>query len=136
MAQIAGSLLPRERIGNYQILSLVGAGGMGVVYKARDVRLERTVALKFLPQEVGSRESDKQRLLREAKSASALDHTNIGVVHGVEETADGQLFIVMAYYEGETLAARIRRGTLPVPEAVQITAQVARGLAEAHARNI
>jgi tetratricopeptide (TPR) repeat protein len=136
MAQIAGSLLPRERIGNYQILSLVGAGGMGVVYKARDVRLERTVALKFLPQEVGSRESDKQRLLREAKSASALDHTNIGVVHGVEETADGQLFIVMAYYEGETLASRIRRGTLPVPEAVQITAQVARGLAEAHARNI
>lgn len=136
MAQIARSWLPRERIGNYQILSLIGAGGMGVVYKALDTKLERTVALKFLPQEVGFRENDKQRLLREAKSASALDHTNIGVVHGVEEAPDGQLFIVMAYYEGETLAARVRRGALPVAEAVDIAAQVARGLAEAHARNI
>lgn len=136
MAQVARSLLPRERIGSYQILSLVGAGGMGVVYKALDAKLERTVALKFLPQEASLNPVEKQRLLREAKSASALDHSNIGVVHGVEESADGQLFIVMAYYDGETLAARIRRGPVPAAEAVNIAAQVARGLAEAHAHNI
>lgn len=136
MAQVARSLLTRERIGNYQILNLVGAGGMGVVYKAFDARLERTVALKFLPQELGDNEKDKQRLLREAKSASALDHPNVGVVHGVEETPDGQLFIVMGFYEGETLAARIRRGALPVAEAVDFAIQVARGLEEAHAHHI
>ena len=136
MAQVARSWLPRERIGSYQILSLVGAGGMGVVYKAFDAKLERTVALKFLPQEASLNPVEKQRLLREAKSASALDHTNIGVVHGVEESQDGQLFIVMAYYDGETLAGRIQRGPLPAAEAVNIAAQVARGLAEAHAHNI
>lgn len=136
MAQVARPLLPRERIGSYQILSLVGAGGMGVVYKALDLKLERTVALKFLTQEASLNPIEKQRLLREAKSASALDHTNIGVVHGVEESPDGQLFIVMAYYEGETLAARIRRGPVPAGEAVEIAAQVAHGLAEAHAHNI
>ncbi len=136
MPESTRSLPAGEQIGNYRILSLVGAGGMGLVYKALDLKLERTVALKFLPHDLTIGEKDKERFLREAKSASALDHTNIGVIHGLGEDRDGRLFIVMAYYEGETLAQRIRRGPLPVSEAVDIAKQIARGLAEAHARNI
>ena len=136
MPQTTRSLAAGERIGNYQILGLIGAGGMGVVYKALDLKLERTVALKFLPHDLNVGEKDKERFLREAKAASALDHTNVGVIHGVEETADGQLFIVMAYYEGENLAEKIRRGPLPFGQAVDIAMQMARGLAEAHAHKI
>jgi len=130
------SLAAGERIGNYQITGLIGAGGMGVVYKALDLKLERTVALKFLPHDLSFDEKEKKRLLQEARSASALDHSNIGVIHGVEESADGRLYIVMAYYEGGTLTQRILRGALPPSQAVDIVIQVARGLAEAHARNI
>ena len=125
-----------EHIGGYEILEKIGAGGMGVVYKARDLKLERVVALKFLPQHLTFSPDEKTRFLREAKAASSLDHTNTGVIHGLEETPDGQLYIVMAYYEGETVADRLRRGPLGPAEAVSIAAQVARGLAEAHARNI
>ena len=124
------------RIGDYQILGLVGAGGMGAVYKALDLKLERMVALKFLSHDLSIGEKEKERFLREAKSASALDHTNIGVIHGLEESEDGQLFIVMAYYDGETLAERIRRGPLPESGALDIAIQMARGMAEAHARHI
>jgi serine/threonine-protein kinase len=125
-----------EHIAGYEILGKIGAGGMGVVYKARDVKLDRTVALKFLPHHLSFSGEEKSRFIREAKAASALDHINIGVIHGLGETPDGQLFIVMAYYEGETLANRIRFGPLPPWTAFNIAAQVARGLAEAHARNI
>ena len=130
------SLAAGERIGNYQITGLIGAGGMGMVYKALDLKLERTVALKFLPHELSFDEKEKKRFLQEARSASALDHSNIGVVHGVEESADGRLYMVMAYYEGGTLTQRILRGALPAGQAVDIAIQVARGLAEAHARHI
>jgi eukaryotic-like serine/threonine-protein kinase len=125
-----------ERIGDFQIVGKLGAGGMGVVYKATDLRLDRTVALKFLPAELSVEEKEKESLAREAKAASALDHANIGVIHGLEETADGRLFIVMGYYEGETLAHKIRRGRLPLQESLDIACQVARGLCEAHARHI
>jgi eukaryotic-like serine/threonine-protein kinase len=130
------SLAAGERIGNYQITGLVGAGGMGVVYKALDLKLERTVALKFLPHDLSFDEKEKKRFLQEARSASALDHSNIGVIHGVEESADGRLYIVMAYYEGGTLTHRIMLGALHASQAVDIAIQVVRGLAEAHARNI
>jgi serine/threonine-protein kinase len=136
MAGTTQSLAAGERIGNYQITGLIGAGGMGVVYKALDLKLERTVALKFLPHDLSLDEKEKKRLLQEARSASALDHSNIGIIHGVEESADGRLYIVMAYYEGGTLTHRILRGALPASQAVDIAIQVARGLAEAHARNI
>ena len=106
-----------DLVGNYKILGLAGAGGMGVVYRALDVKLERTVALKFLPDYLVSSSEDKERFLREARTASSLDHPNIGVIHGMEETGDGRTFIVMSYYAGETLAARIRRGPLPADEA-------------------
>ncbi len=136
MAETRPSLPTGERVGDYQILGVIGAGGMGVVYKALDLKLERTIALKSLPQDVNIGPKEKERFLREAKAASGLDHTNIGVIHGLEETPDGQLFIVMAYYEGKTLAQRIREGPLPVGQAVDIAIQTARGLSEAHARNI
>ena len=125
-----------ERIGDYKILGTAGVGGMGIVYKALDLKLERTVALKFLPNELNLAGKDKERFLQEAKTASSLDHTNIGVIHGLEQTPDGQTFIVMAYYEGLTLAEKIRRGPLHPKEAVGIMVQLVHGLSEAHEHNI
>jgi eukaryotic-like serine/threonine-protein kinase len=125
-----------QTISHYRITQKLGSGGMGVVYKAVDLKLERTVALKFLPNEFAVTTEDKDRLRREARSASALDHPNIGVIHGLEETEERQLFIVMAYYEGETLAQRINRGLIPPAEALDIAIQIANGLAAAHALNI
>ena len=80
---------------------------MGVVFRAEDLKLRRTVALKFLPPDRTSDPNERERLLREARAASRLDHVNIGTIHSIEETGDGQIFIVMACYEGETLKARI-----------------------------
>lgn len=123
--------------GNYQILAHAGAGGMGIVYRARDLKLERTVALKFLPSEVNASEKDKQRFLKEARIASSLDHPNIGAIYGIETTADGRTFIVMAFYDGPSLADRIRlRGAIDAPEAIDIAMQMSHGLAEAHSHNI
>src|SRR5271163_4178144 len=109
---------------------------MGVVYRALDVKPERTVALKFLPEHVVSTSEDKERFLREARTASSLDHPNIGVIHGLEETADGHSFIVMAYYAGETLVRKMRRGPIPMAEAVDIAIQMGEGLAAAHAGTV
>jgi serine/threonine-protein kinase len=125
-----------QTISHYQITCKLGAGGMGVVYKALDLKLERTVALKFLPQEIVVSDLDKERLLREARSASALDHPNIGVIHGIEESDDHQLFIVMAYYEGDTLAQKLNRGVLSLHASLDLAIQIAKGLGAAHARNI
>ncbi len=121
---------------NYKILGMAGAGGMGVVYRARDLKLERNVALKFLPADLISNDTERQRFLREARTASSLDHPNIGVIHGIEETGDGRTFIVMAYYEGQSLAQEIRNGPIAPRKAVKIAIQIARGLADAHARQI
>jgi serine/threonine-protein kinase len=123
-------------ISHYKITDKLGAGGMGVVYKALDQKLERTVALKFLPADVAVNDRDKQSLLREARAASALDHPNIGVIHGIEESEDHQFFIVMGYYEGETLAQKLSRGAIPVCESLDLAVQIARGLSSAHTRNI
>jgi eukaryotic-like serine/threonine-protein kinase len=125
-----------DRVGNYQILGLAGAGGMGMVYRALDVKLQRLVALKFLPDEVLVSTTDKERFLREARTASSLDHPNIGVIYGIEETPDGRPFIAMAFYEGETLARKILRGPLALSEATDIAVQMARGLTEAHVRAV
>jgi len=122
--------------GNYRILGVAGSGGMGVVYRALDLRLERVVALKFLPPEFNASERDKERFLREARIASSLDHPNIGVIHGVEETAEGSAFIVMGFYEGISLADKVRLGPVAAHQAVDIASQMAQGLAEAHSRNI
>ncbi len=125
-----------QTISHYKITDKLGAGGMGVVYKALDLKLERTVALKFLPTDVAVSDRDKQSLLREARAASALDHPNIGVIHGIEESEDHQLFIVMGYYEGETLAQKLSRGVIPVRESLDLAIQIAKGLSAAHARNL
>jgi serine/threonine protein kinase/tetratricopeptide (TPR) repeat protein len=131
------SLSIGEVVGNnYEILGIVGAGGMGVVYRARDRKLERTVALKFLPPEMDRNERERDYFLLEARTASSLDHPNIGVIHGIEETTDGRAFIVMAFYAGQSLGQLLRRGPLGVGEAVPITCQIAQGLQEAHARKI
>lgn len=125
-----------RRVGPYRIVRRLGRGGMGVVYLAHDDRLDRQVALKFLPPHLASDERAKQRLIAEAKAASALNHPGIAVVHEISETPDGHLFIAMAYCEGETLRQKIGRGPLPVDEALDLTQQVAEALAAAHARGI
>jgi serine/threonine-protein kinase len=122
--------------GNYQIAGVAGSGGMGVVYRAVDLKLQRNVALKFLPAELNASERDKQRFLHEARTASSLDHPNIGVIHGIEEAEDGRAFIVMAYYEGQSLAQRIRSGPLAPSEAADIATQVLKALDFAHAQGI
>jgi len=128
-------LEPGTRLGNYEILSLLGSGGMGQVYQALDIRLERHVAIKILTGSPDGK-TEKERFLIEARAASSLDHPNIGTIHTIEETPDGQLFIVMACYEGNNLQERLKRGALPVGQAVDIAAQIARGLAAAHAKGI
>jgi serine/threonine protein kinase len=110
---------------------------MGVVYRARDLKLGRPVALKFLSSHLVASERAKQRFIAEARAASALDHPSIATIHAIEETAEGELYIVMAFYEGETIATRLaRRGTLPVGQAIELALQAAEGLARAHDRGI
>ena len=112
-------------IGHYQILCQVGAGGMGTVYKAYDTTLHRTVALKFLsPDPINL--VDRDALLHEARAASTLDHKNIATVHAVEQTDDGQLFLVMAYYEGQSLAARMTGSAFTPSAAIEIVRQIAK----------
>jgi Tol biopolymer transport system component len=139
-ASLAGTPGSTEAAGltvpHYRILGLVGTGGMGVVYRAEDSLLRRTVALKFLPPMLTPSPRAKARFLNEARAASALDHPNICTIYEVGETAEGQLYLAMAFYEGETLKQRLERGPLPVEEALHVALQVARGLAKAHRHGI
>ena len=128
--------LVRSTVGHYRIEERLGGGGMGVVYRAWDTRLERDVALKFLPHHLGLDAKAKSRFLVEARAAASLDHPNICTVHEIGEAQDGRLFIAMACYHGQVLKERIGEGALPVEEAVTVAIGVARGLAAAHARGI
>jgi eukaryotic-like serine/threonine-protein kinase len=123
-------------VAHYRIVARLGGGGMGVVYRARDTRLERDVALKFLPPHLGLDPRAKSRFMVEARAAAALDHPNICTVHEIGEAGDGRLFIAMACYDGRVLKDRIAEGPLPPEEAVEIAIGIARGLAAAHARGI
>ncbi|HTQ79288.1 MAG TPA: protein kinase, partial [Thermoanaerobaculia bacterium] len=116
----------------YRLLGPLGEGGMGVVYRAEDTRLRRIVAIKTVPATLAANQRSKQRFLDEARAASALDHPNVCTVYEIEETATGQLYLTMPCYDGETLKDRLKGGRLPVPEAVRLVRQVARGLAKAH----
>jgi serine/threonine protein kinase/Tfp pilus assembly protein PilF len=123
-------------VSHYEILGPLGVGGMGIVYKARDLHLDRLVAIKFLPSQFETSKTRKDRFVREAKAASALDHPNICTIFEIGSVADGQMFIAMAYYDGETLKQIIDRGPLGVPESIEIAVQVAQGLVKAHAKGI
>jgi serine/threonine protein kinase/tetratricopeptide (TPR) repeat protein len=125
-----------KTISHYRITRELGAGGMGVVYEAVDTRLDRRVALKFLPPESTRDPDAKARFVHEAKAVSAIDHPNVCNIYEIDETDDGQLFLALACYEGETLKERIARGPLPIAEALDIARQVAAGLKEAHASDI
>jgi serine/threonine protein kinase/Tol biopolymer transport system component len=127
---------PRARIGPYRVGDLLGGGGMGVVYRAEDTRLGRTVALKLLPPGLARDPVSKARFHQEARAASALDHPNVCTIYDLGETEEQQLYLAMPCYDGETLRSRLARGPLPVPEALDIAAQVALGLAKAHRQGI
>ena len=120
-----------QTISHYKILEKLGEGGMGVVYKAEDLKLQRPVALKFLPTRALDDTEAKERFLREARAAAALQHPNICTVHEIDEE-EGQTFIVMAYIDGRELTEEIGKGPLPIARAVDLATQIAQGLEEAH----
>jgi len=122
--------------GKYRIVEEIGRGGMGVVYKAEDLKLNRCVALKFLPHQFTSDFDARERFVQEARAASALDHPNICNIHEIEETEDGRMYIAMAYYEGESLRDKIKRGPLKKEEALDIIIQAVQGMAKAHQKGI
>ena len=124
--------MDERTISHYEIMEPLGRGGMGVVYLAKDLKLGRTVALKFLPADLGESEEAKKRFLREAQAASALDNPRICTIYEIGEADDGRPFISMAHCDGETLKDRIADGPLPVDEARAITVQIAEGLVAAH----
>jgi serine/threonine protein kinase/tetratricopeptide (TPR) repeat protein len=119
-------------ISHFRIVEKLGEGGMGVVYKAEDIRLKRTVSLKFLPPDLTRDPDAKERFIREAQAASSLQHNNICVVYDIDETSDGQMFIAMEYLGGMSLNRKIERGPLKIEEAIDIAIQVAQGLTKAH----
>ncbi len=125
------SLVGRQ-VSRYRILERIGSGGMGIVYKAEDEGLNRTAAVKFLAPGGHHDDAARSRFLREAQTASALDHPNICTIYEAGETDEGLLYLAMAYYDGRTLSERIAEGPMPVGAAVDTAVQVARGLKKAH----
>ena len=128
--------LPFVRVGGYDLVRRLGAGGMGEVYLARDSRLERHVAIKVLPAELSRDPEALARFRREALTLAALNHPNIATIHGFEDTPDGGLGLVLEYVEGESLATRLERGAMPLADALSTCAQIAEALEVAHERSI
>ena len=129
--------LENERVGGYDVEEHLGGGGMGVVYRARDVRLGRPVALKFLPPHLAMHPEADERFVREARAAAALEHPHVATIHEIGQTENGRRYIAMAYYEGETLKQTIKRGgALPVEEAIRYAEQIAEALSAAHEAGI
>ena len=120
-----------DKLGPYEILSPIGAGGMGEVYKARDTRLERSVAVKVLPEHIAKREDLRARFEREARAVGSLNHPNICTLHDIG-SQDGVSYMVMELMEGETLAARIEKGPIPLEQALSYGSQIADALDRAH----
>ena len=128
-------LVPGTRLGSYEIVSPLGAGGMGEVYKARDTRLDRTVALKILSAEIASFPDLRERFEREARTVASLNHPHICTLHDIGQQ-HGTDFLVMEYLDGETLEQRLKKGALPLDHALQIGIQIADALATAHRAGI
>src|SRR5262245_27090787 len=124
-----------RQLSHYEVLEEIGRGGMGVVYRARDVRLNREVALKVLAAERLADPELRRRFLQEARAAAAVQHPNVAVVHEIDE-AEGVAFISMELIRGERLADTLRRGALPTARALELAHEVAQGLAEAHHQGI
>ncbi len=132
-----------KNISHYRVLEELGRGGMGIVYKAEDTKLKRTVALKFLPPEMTRDPEAKERFIQEAQAASVLQHHNICTIHEINETEDNQIFMCVDYYEGETLMDKLHAGAsrscgtpLPIDESVDIAIQIAQGMKKAHEKGI
>ena len=125
-----------QTIFHYTIVEKLGAGGMGVVFKAVDQKLDRIVALKFLPPSYSTNDEIKRRFIQEAKAVSKLQHNNICTIHEINETDEGQLFICMDYYEGKSLKEKLEGEKLKINEALDITIQICEGLKHAHEKNI
>jgi serine/threonine protein kinase/tetratricopeptide (TPR) repeat protein len=125
-----------ERILHYRIVDLLGEGGMGAVFKAEDLTLNRPAAIKILPHELTRNEEAKDRFIHEARAASALDHPNICTIYEFGQTSDGRLFLAMAYYEGETLDKMIQREVFTLDEILAVIIQIAEGLSKAHGRGL
>ena len=128
-------LTPQTRLGPYEVLAAIGAGGMGEVYRARDTRLDRTVAIKVLPSHIAGDAAARQRFEREARAVSSLNHPHICTLHDIGRQ-DGLDYLVMEFIEGETLAARLARGPLPIEQALQYAIQIASALAAAYRQGI
>ena len=129
------TLQPGARLGPYEILSALGAGGMGEVYKARDTRLDRTVAIKILPDTLAADPQFRERFDREARAISQLDHPHICPLYDVGER-DGISFLVMQYLEGDTLQDRLAKGALPLDQALKTAIEIASALDKAHRAGI
>lgn len=135
LAENSTGLSEGERVGHYQIISLLGSGGMGDIYLARDTRLGRKVALKFLPEYLTNDDSRVRRFKQEARAASALNHPNLLTIYEIEQV-DGRYFIAAEFVDGETLRERMKSGRLKSSAALEIAAQIARALSRAHASGI
>ena len=131
----AAVLVPGTRLGHYEIEALIGAGGMGQVYRARDTRLRRAVALKLLPDDTAHDPERRQRFEREAHAVAALNHPNIVTIHSVDEI-DGRVFLTMELVSGQPLSAMIGRGGLPVGTLLKIAVPLADAVSAAHTRGI
>ena len=125
-----------DQVAQYRITEKLGEGGMGLVFKAKDTKLGRDVALKFLQPNLIRNEESRRRFVNEARAASRVNHPGICTIHEIGATAHGQLFIAMEFYEGETLEQRISRGMIPLDDALDIAIKIGEGLQQAHAAGI
>src|SRR5688572_28024830 len=123
------------KLESFEIVDLLGAGGMGEVYRARDTRLNREVAIKVLPEAFATDPERLSRFQREAHVLASLNHPNIGAIHGLQESS-GSRFLVLELVEGATLASRLKRGPVPVDDAVELLKQIASALEAAHEKGI
>src|SRR5512139_4144106 len=129
------SLVAGTRLGPYEILTAIGVGGMGEVYKARDTRLDRSVAIKVLPTHVSADPERRARFEREAKAIAGLNHSHICTLYDVGES-EGSTFLVMEHLAGETLAQRLEKGPLPLERALTVATEIADALAAAHRQGV